>query len=101
MQVTGDHPAGCEDGDVVLDGDGARPEQVGWFRFYFDSELWEWSPEVQRMHGYEPGSVSPTTELVLSHKHPDDYQAILLFFHFCYNPINLIKKVVFTNEHIK
>jgi hypothetical protein len=24
------------------------------------------------MHGYEPGSVSPTTDLVLSHKHPDD-----------------------------
>jgi ANTAR domain/PAS fold len=24
------------------------------------------------MHGYEPGTVSPTTELVLSHKHPDD-----------------------------
>ena len=26
-----------------------------------------------QMHGYEPGSVTPTTELVLSHKHPDDY----------------------------
>jgi fructose-specific component phosphotransferase system IIB-like protein len=25
------------------------------------------------MHGYEPGTVQPTTELVLSHKHPDDY----------------------------
>jgi ANTAR domain/PAS fold len=24
------------------------------------------------MHGYEPGTVTPTTELVLSHKHPDD-----------------------------
>jgi hypothetical protein len=24
------------------------------------------------MHGYEPGSVQPTTELMLSHKHPDD-----------------------------
>ncbi len=24
------------------------------------------------MHGYEPGSVVPTTELVLSHKHPED-----------------------------
>ncbi len=24
------------------------------------------------MHGYEPGSVVPTTELLLSHKHPDD-----------------------------
>ena len=24
------------------------------------------------MHGYVPGSVVPTTELVLSHKHPED-----------------------------
>jgi hypothetical protein len=24
------------------------------------------------MHGYEPGAVVPTTELLLSHKHPDD-----------------------------
>ena len=24
------------------------------------------------MHGYAPGTVRPTTELVLSHKHPDD-----------------------------
>jgi hypothetical protein len=28
------------------------------------------------MHGYEPGTVTPTTELVLSHKHPDDYQQV-------------------------
>lgn len=61
------------------DGDspaGVRPDQVGWFRFYFDDERWEWSPEVELMHGYEPGTVSPTTELVLSHKHPDDYQQV-------------------------
>jgi hypothetical protein len=49
------------------------PERVGWFRFYFDDDRWEWSPEVQKMHGYVPGSVSPTTGLVLSHKHPEDY----------------------------
>ena len=24
------------------------------------------------MHGYEPGTVEPTTELLMSHKHPDD-----------------------------
>lgn len=24
------------------------------------------------MHGYKPGTVTPTTELILSHKHPDD-----------------------------
>lgn len=64
--------------------DGNQPEEelalaagehqhVGWFRFHFADERWEWSEQVQRMHGYEPGTVQPTTELVLAHKHPDDY----------------------------
>ena len=52
---------------------GGDPQRVGWFRFYFADERWEWSPQVERMHGYEPGTVQPTTDLVLSHKHPDDY----------------------------
>jgi fructose-specific component phosphotransferase system IIB-like protein len=52
---------------------GGEPQRVGWFRFYFADERWEWSPQVERMHGYEPGTVQPTTRLVLSHKHPDDY----------------------------
>src|ERR1700757_1118371 len=45
---------------------------VSSFRFWFDGERWEWSDEVARMHGYEPGTVAPTTKLLLSHKHPDD-----------------------------
>ncbi|OBF30351.1 antitermination regulator [Mycobacterium sp. ACS1612] len=52
---------------------GGEPQRVGWFRFYFADERWEWSPQVERMHGYEPDTVQPTTDLVLSHKHPDDY----------------------------
>ncbi|MUL81087.1 MULTISPECIES: PAS and ANTAR domain-containing protein [unclassified Mycolicibacterium] len=52
---------------------GGEPQRVGWFRFYFADECWEWSPQVERMHGYEPGTANPTTELVLSHKHPEDY----------------------------
>jgi hypothetical protein len=51
---------------------GGVPQRVGWFRFYFADQRWEWSEPVQRMHGYQPGSVTPTTELVLAHKHPDD-----------------------------
>ncbi|MEB3982163.1 PAS and ANTAR domain-containing protein [Mycobacterium sp. 663a-19] len=51
---------------------GGVPPQVGWFRFYFADQRWEWSEQVQRMHGYRPGSVTPTTDLVLSHKHPED-----------------------------
>jgi PAS domain S-box-containing protein len=52
------------------------PDRVGAFRFYFDDQRWEWSEQVQRMHGYQPGTVTPTTELVLSHKHPDDRDQI-------------------------
>jgi hypothetical protein len=55
---------------------GGSPQRVGWFRFYFADERWEWSEQVQLMHGYEPGTVTPTTELVLSHKHPDDFQQV-------------------------
>ncbi|ETA94959.1 transcription antitermination regulator [Mycobacterium avium 05-4293] len=51
---------------------GGHTQPAGWFRFYFADQRWEWSEQVQRMHGYEPGSITPTTELVLSHKHPDD-----------------------------
>ena len=51
---------------------GGAPQRVGWFRFYFDDQRWEWSEQVQRIHGYEPGTVTPTTDLVLAHKHPDD-----------------------------
>jgi ANTAR domain/PAS fold len=45
---------------------------VGTFRFWFVGQRWEWSDEVARMHGYEPGTVVPTTKLLLSHKHPED-----------------------------
>ena len=50
--------------------------RVGSFSFWFSDQRWEWSDEVYRMHGYEPGSVVPTTELVLSHKHPDDRDGV-------------------------
>jgi hypothetical protein len=52
------------------------PQRIGWFRFYFDDGRWEWSPQVEKMHGYLPGTVNPTTEMVLAHKHPDDYRQI-------------------------
>ncbi|WP_338774669.1 PAS and ANTAR domain-containing protein [Nocardia vulneris] len=48
------------------------PQSVGSFRFWFADQRWEWSDEVAAMHGYAPGTVTPTTELLLTHKHPDD-----------------------------
>lgn len=50
--------------------------RVGSFRFWFATRRWEWSEEVYRMHGYAPGGVVPTTELLLAHKHPDDREEV-------------------------
>ena len=52
------------------------PQRAGWFRYFFDDDRWKSSPQVQRMHGYLTGGVTPTTEIVLAHKHPDDYRQI-------------------------
>ncbi|KIA61348.1 PAS and ANTAR domain-containing protein [Nocardia vulneris] len=49
---------------------------TGSFRFWFATRRWEWSPEVYRMHGYTPGEIEPTTELLLAHKHPDDREHV-------------------------
>ncbi|WP_067709971.1 PAS and ANTAR domain-containing protein [Nocardia yamanashiensis] len=50
--------------------------RTGSFRFWFATRRWEWSPEVYRMHGYAPGEIEPTTELLLAHKHPDDREQV-------------------------
>ena len=55
---------------------GGEPQRVGSFRFLLDGQRWEWSDAVARIHGYQPGQVSPTTELMLSHKHPDDHPRV-------------------------
>ena len=53
-----------------------EPQRVGRFRFFIADQRWEWSENIERMHGYEPGSVKPTTELILGHKHPEDRQQV-------------------------
>jgi hypothetical protein len=45
---------------------------VGRYRLDLKSNRWAWSDEVYAMHGFRPGEVVPTTELMISHKHPDD-----------------------------
>nr|WP_231984406.1 PAS and ANTAR domain-containing protein [Mycobacterium sp. E342] len=53
-----------------------EPQSVGRFRFFLDGHRWEWSPAVARMHGYQPGQVEPSTELLLKHKHPEDRERV-------------------------
>lgn len=48
---------------------------VGHFSHRPDTDEWSWSDGMYRIHGFEPGEVVPTTELVMSHVHPDDRSA--------------------------
>jgi PAS domain-containing protein len=55
--------------------DWCRPH-VGRFACDLLSGTWEWDDEVFRIHGLEPGSITPTTEYVLNCKHPEDRERV-------------------------
>ncbi len=76
---TSDVAAELDAVDAVL-GTGA-PQRVGRFRFFLDGHRWEWSDAVARMHGYEPGVMEPTTELLLQHQHPEDRERVAAVLH--------------------
>lgn len=45
-------------------------QPVGEFSYDRRADRWEWSEEMYRFHGFEPGEVVPTTALLLRHKAP-------------------------------
>lgn len=59
--------AGTSDADGFPIG---RLHPAGEFTYDRREDRWEWSEEMYRIHGFEPGEVVPTTELVLRHKEP-------------------------------
>jgi alkylated DNA nucleotide flippase Atl1 len=44
----------------------------GLFRYLYTTDTWWWSDPVYEIHGFVPGEVVPTTELILAHKYPGD-----------------------------
>jgi PAS domain S-box-containing protein len=72
MSETNGEIADSESWDVAAVFSGGDVQHVGSFQFHLAEQRWVWSEEVARMHGYALGEVEPTTELLLSHKHPDD-----------------------------
>ncbi len=45
---------------------------VGSFEYSAATDTLVWSAPVYALHGFAPGDVVPSLDLVLSHKHPDD-----------------------------
>jgi hypothetical protein len=48
------------------------PRQTGRFVFHVAADKWVWDDDVYAIHGYAPGEVEPTTELIMQHKHEQD-----------------------------
>jgi hypothetical protein len=53
-----------------------QPAMVGVFVWRVRDDAWWWSEDLYRIHGFEPGDVVPTTELLLAHIHPDDLDKV-------------------------
>ena len=53
-------------------GDAVATPPVGQLRYDLLSGRWWWSRQTYALHGFEPDDVTPTTELFLAHRHPDD-----------------------------
>jgi PAS domain S-box-containing protein len=54
-----------------FDGTQAR-RPVGYFTYRVAEDHWTWSDAMYELHGFAPHEVPATTEVMLSHKHPDD-----------------------------
>lgn len=50
--------------------------QTGRFVYHVAGQQWEWDDDVFAIHGYAPGEVEPTTDLVMRHKHEQDREFV-------------------------
>jgi hypothetical protein len=53
---------------------------TGTVEYYFADNVYHWSDELYRIHGYERGDVVPTLELGLSHVDPADRDSVRAFW---------------------
>lgn len=45
---------------------------TGQYRVDLETGRWWWSDEVYLLHGYEPGAVEPSLDVILERQHPDE-----------------------------
>ncbi|GAB3006581.1 ANTAR domain-containing protein [Amycolatopsis acidiphila] len=59
---------------------GQSADQVGMYHWDLRTDTWSWSSEIYLMYGYQPGSVTPSLELLAKHGHPKDHPALVELF---------------------
>ncbi len=57
-----------------------NPGVTGAFHYATASGTWTWSDAMFALHGFTPGDVVPTLELVIAHQHPEDRAAVEAMF---------------------
>src|SRR5438874_199239 len=48
------------------------------YRLDADGEAWWWAPEMYELHGLDPHTTTPGTDLFLRHQHPHDRNRVQL-----------------------
>jgi hypothetical protein len=54
-------------------------DHSGAFHYADETGVWTWSEHTYALHGFAPGDVVPTLELMLIHQHPDDRAEVEAF----------------------
>lgn len=97
-QTRGDSQPATKLDQAVL---GGSPLRVGRFEYRYDTDQWLWSDTVARMHGYQPGQVTPTTDIVLSHKHPEDLAQVRALLAQTAAPFSSRHRIITTSGDIR
>lgn len=80
---------------------GGPPQRVGRFEYRYDTDQWSWSDTVARIHGYEPGQVTPTTDVVLGHKHPEDLAQVRALLAQTAAPFSSRHRIITTSGEVR
>jgi hypothetical protein len=59
---------------------GQSADQVGMYHWDIRADTWSWSAEIYLMYGYQPGSVTPSLELLAKHGYPEDRPSLVEVF---------------------
>ena len=90
-------------GTVAFDGS-QRSGVVGHYTYTVAEDAWWWSEGVYALHGFAPGEVPATTEVLLRHKHPDDRERTAAALHTAIRdggPFGCYHRIIDRHERVR